>query len=66
MKLLKKGSTMLLMVMVLILNIMSVSADQLSKEATYDLKKGGTQYFLVQNEEGEITEVIIEEVNTNA
>ena len=54
------------MIMVLILNIMSVSAGELPKEAVYDLEKGGTQYFVLQDEDGEITEVVIEEVITNA
>ena len=66
MKVLKKSSVAFTMIMVLILNIMSVSASELPKEAVYDLKKGGTQIFILQDEEGKVTEVVIEEVNTNA
>ena len=66
MKVLKKSSAVFVMIMVLILNIMSVSAGELPKEAVYDLKKGGTQHFILQDEDGKITEVVIEEITTNA
>lgn len=66
MKVLKKSSVVFAMIMVLILNIMSVSAAEVPKEAVYDLEKGGTQHFILQDEDGNITEVVIEEVNTNA
>lgn len=66
MKVLKKSSVVLAMIMVLVLNIMNVSvANELPTEAVYDLEKGGTQRFILRNEDGEISEVIIEEVNTN-
>lgn len=66
MKLVKKNGIIFLMVMVFLLNIMSISAAELPKEAVYDLKKGGTQQFILQDEEGKITEVVIEEIKTNA
>lgn len=66
MKVLKKSSEVFVMIMVFILNIMSVSAAELPKEAVYDLGKGGIQYFVLQDEDGEITEIVIEEVITNA
>lgn len=43
-----------------------VSAETLSREAVYDLEKGGTQTFLVQDENGEIGEVVIYEIEENA
>lgn len=43
-----------------------VSAETLSREAVYDLEKGGTQTFLVQDENGEIGEVVICQVDENA
>lgn len=43
-----------------------VSAETLSREAAYDLEKGGTQSFLVQDENGEIGEVVICQVDENA
>lgn len=66
MKVFKRSSAVFAMIMVLILNIMSLSAGELPKEAVYDLEKGGTQHFILQDEEGKITEVVIEEIKTNA
>ena len=66
MKVLKKSSAVFVMIMVLILNIMSVSASEISKEVVYDLKKGGTQQFILLDEDGKVTEVVIEEIKTNA
>lgn len=66
MKLLKKSSAVFVMIMVFLSSIMGVSAGELPTEAVYDLEKGGTQHFMLKNEDGEINEVVIEEVTTNA
>ncbi len=66
MKNFKKSGVALLMVLVLVLSPMKVFAAELPTEAVYDLEKGGTQTFLVQDENGEIGEVTIEEVAGNA
>lgn len=63
MNLIKKVSVAFAMVMMVVLNNKNVSANELSKEAVYDLEKGGIQQFIIQNENGETSEVIIEEIN---
>ena len=66
MKNFKKNGIALLMVLVLVLSPMKVFAAELPTEAVYDLEKGGTQTFLIRDENGEIGEVTIEEVTGNA
>lgn len=40
----------------------SASAEELQTEAIYDLERGGTQSFWVQDENGEIGKIVIREV----
>lgn len=51
--------------MMVIMNSFSVYASANEEEASYDLRKGGTQKFFVENEDGEIEEITIEEVENN-
>ena len=52
--------------LVLLLNPMSVFAEELPTEARYDLEKGGTQTFIIQGEDGEIATVTVEELSGNS
>lgn len=52
--------------LVLLLNPMSVFAEELPTEARYDLEKGGTQTFVIQDENGEVATITIEELSGNA
>lgn len=60
MKRVKRNVMAILMVVVLLLQGLSVSAyATFPVEAVYDLEKGGTQRFIVMDENGEIGEVVI-------
>ena len=52
--------------LVLLLNPMSVFAEELPTEARYDLEKGGTQTFTIREEDGSVATVTIEELSGNA
>lgn len=52
--------------LVLLLNPMSVFAEELPTEARYDLEKGGTQTFTIREEDGSVATVTIEEVSGNS
>ena len=54
-------STILVLVTV-ITNSFYVCASEIETEAAYDLEKGGIQTFFIQNEDGEIDVITIEEV----
>ena len=57
----------LMMALILVLSPMKVfAAEDLPTEAHYDLEKGGTQTFVIQDENGEIATVTIEEVAGNS
>lgn len=66
MKMVKRCMAMLLLVILMVCNVMPVSAADYQTEAVYDLEKGGTQAFVIRNEEGELVEVVIEELPGNA
>ena len=66
MKSLMKHLVALTLALVLVLSPMKAFAAELPAEAVYDLEKGGTQTFTIQDEEGEIHHVTIEEVAGNA
>lgn len=52
--------------LVLLLNPMSVFAEELPTEARYDLEKGGTQTFTIREEDGSVATVTIKELNSNS
>lgn len=58
----KHGLAMILILVMVIVNSFSVCASETNMEAIYDLQKGGTQTFLIESKDGEIDEIIIEEV----
>lgn len=67
MKALKKRIFSVGLVVALVLtNVFVVSASEPQTEAVYDLKKGGTQTFVVEGKDGETQQVVIEEVTSNA
>lgn len=58
----KRSAIAMLMAMVLLVSPMQVFAEEVPTEARYDLEKGGTQTFVVQDENGEIGTVTVEEL----
>lgn len=66
MKSLMKNAIALILAIVLVLSPMKAFAAELPTEAVYDMEKGGTQVFTVQNENGEINQITIEEISDNA
>lgn len=58
----KKVMAFALFVMVLVGNILSVSANINDKEAVYSMRKGGEQIFYIEDSEGSVDKVIIEEI----
>ncbi len=67
MKALKKRIFSIGLVVALVLtNVFVVSASEPQTEAVYDLKKGGTQTFMLEGKDGEVQQVVIEEVSSNA
>ena len=55
-----------LVVMMFMMNTFMVSAAEPRKAAVYDLEKGGTQTFVIENADGDIQRVTIEEITDNA
>lgn len=66
MKVFKRFTIFSMAIMMLATNSISVLAEKVSPQAIYDLKKGGTQIFEFQDENGEMVEVVIEELETDA
>lgn len=66
MKSLMKNAIALILAIVLVLSPMKAFAAELPTEAVYDMEKGGTQTFIVQDENGEINHITIEEISNNA
>lgn len=67
MKTLKKRIISVALVIALVLsNAFVVGASEKQTEAVYDLKKGGTQTFVVEGKDGELQQITIEEVVENA
>lgn len=66
MKSLMKNAIALTLAIVLVLSPMKAFAAELPTEAVYDMEKGGTQTFTVQDENGEIHQITIEEISNNA
>ena len=67
MKTLKKRIFSVGLVVVLVLtNVFVVSASEPQTEAVYEQKKGGTQTFMLEGKDGEVQQVVIEEVSSNA
>lgn len=62
----RKFLAVTLVVMMFMMNTFMVSAAEPQKEAVYDLKKGGTQTFVIENADGDIQRVTIEEITDNA
>ena len=62
----RKFLAVILVVMMFMMNTFMVSAAEPQKEAVYDLKKGGTQTFVIENADGDIQRVTIEEITDNA
>ena len=58
----KRSAIAMLMAMVLLVTPMQVFAEEVPTEARYDLEKGGTQTFVVQDENGEVAEIVIKEL----
>lgn len=65
-KLFGKISILFLVSVVLITNCTSVLASEISTEAVYDLNEGGTQYFIICDNNGERVEILIEEIENNS
>lgn len=61
-KLCKHILSFVLLFILTVTSTLPVSATEFSSEASYDLQKGGTQSFYVENENGEINEIVIEEI----
>jgi len=68
MKKIKKMRNVMAVVLALVLFMspMSVFAEELPTEARYDMTKGGTQTFVIQDENGEVATVTIEELSGNS
>lgn len=68
MKKMKKMRNVMAVVLALVLFMspMSVFAEELPTEARYDMTKGGTQTFVIQDENGEVATVTIEELSGNS
>lgn len=62
----RKFLAVTLVVMMFMMNTFMVSAAEPQKEAVYDLEKGGTQTFVIENADGDIQRVTIEEITGNA
>lgn len=65
MKILNQRSVLVLFFLILFVSSQNVLANTIPVEAVYDLEKGGVQEFFVQNRNGEICEVTIEEIRAN-
>ena len=61
-KLRKHMLSFILLFILTVTSILPVSATEFSSEASYNLQKGGIQSFYVENENGEIDEIVIEEI----
>lgn len=61
-KLRKHILSFVLLFILTVTSTLPVSATEFSSEASYDLQKGGIQSFYVKNENGEIDEIVIEEI----
>lgn len=62
----RKFLAVTLVVMMFMMNTFMVSAAEPQVEALYDLEKGGTQTFVIENSDGDIQRVTIEEIADNA
>lgn len=62
----KKIMIFVLAVTIFISNFLITEAEEMSQNAEYDLGKGGAQTFYIENKEGGLEKVIIEEVKSNA
>jgi len=62
----KKMLALVLMGVMTLTNTFVVSAAVPQEEAVYDLEKGGTQTFIIKDDDGEIQTITIEEVESNA
>ena len=65
-KTLMRNAIALVLAMVLLVSPMQVFAEELPTEAVYDMEKGGTQTFVIRDEDGNVNTVTIKELSGNS
>ncbi len=63
MKTLRRNAVALVLALVLMLSPMQVFAEEIPTEAVYDMELGGTQTFLVRDEDGNVGTVTVRELS---
>ena len=61
-----KNAVALVLALVLLINPMQVFSEELPTEAVYDLEKGGTQTFVIRDQDGNVNTVTVRELDGNS
>lgn len=65
-KTLLRNAVAFVLALVLLINPMQVFAEELPTEAVYDMEKGGTQTFVVRDQDGNVNTVTVRELEGNS